>query len=100
MRYTSGKMPAKGENIYTTKKKIWLICFLIYVLKPQETKRDRPQVVAERCGEFPCIENYADECLVFCQVFLEPSHMSEILLFDSRSGLDFNAKQGIVLPFY
>ena len=62
-----------------------------FALRPQETEGDRPQVVAERGGEFPCIENDADEYLAFCQILLEPSHMVEILFLNSRSGLDFNA---------
>ena len=74
--------------------------FFSYVLRPQETEGDRPQVVAERGGKFPRIENDADKCLAFCQILLESSHMVEILFLNSRSGLDFNAKQCIIFPFY
>jgi len=63
----------------------------VFVLRPQETEGDRPQVVAERGGKFPCIENDPDKYLAFCQIFLEPSYMVEILFLNSRSGLDFNA---------
>jgi hypothetical protein len=52
--------------------------FYNYVLRPQETEGDRPQVVAERGRKFPCIENDADECLFFCQILLEPSHMAPV----------------------
>ena len=52
--------------------------FYNYVLRPQETEGDRPQVVAERGGKFPRIENDANECLFFCQILLEPSHMDPV----------------------
>ena len=74
--------------------------FFNYALRPQKTEGDRPQVIAERGGKFPCIENDADKYLAFCQILLEPSYMVEILFLNSRSGLDFNAKQCIIFPFY
>ena len=57
--------------------------FFNYALSPQNTEGDRPQVVAERGGKFPCIKNDADKCLLFYQIFLEPSHL-----------VHFPAKQG------
>jgi len=66
--------------------------FLSYGLRPQETEGDGPQFIAERGGEFPRIENDADNCLVSCQISLEPSHIVEILFLKSRFGFDLNAK--------
>ena len=61
--------------------------FFNYALSPQNPEGDRPQVVAERDGRFSCIKNDADKCLLFYQIFLEPSHL-----------VDFPVKIGAIRP--